>query len=352
MLGDISKIVTSRSIPEVYRMNNLLSGMALVFSVSFLVLEQYKVPYMGVKSGLYILATSYAQAFILKYCAARYADQPAKFKTVRYGLGFLSGIFLYFLSWLIFSGLTAVDPHFDELRWIVIYIMISVFLNFIILALHDFVIVRRAKIQSDLENSRLQMRNTEAENILLRQQIHPHFLFNALNTMKVLYRKDQERGEEYLFRLTDFLRISVNQSSRALSTLEDELAVCINYLEMQKIRFGAALEWEIKMEDDSALQYRLPSFSLQPLVENAIKHNSLTALVPLVIRITQRGGGIEVSNRIHKKNFSEPSTRSGLENLAERYRIITGQEIIVKNDQDLFSVSLKFVSDEDCHHRR
>ena len=343
-MGNISKSVTSRSIREVYRMNNLLSGMALVFSISFLVLEQYKVPYMGIKSGLYILVTSYTQAFILKYCAQRFSDNALKFKIMRYGLGFGFGIILYFLSWFIFSLFNEVDPHFDEMRWILIYIMIAVFLNFIILALHDFVIVRRAKIQSDLENYRLLMRNTEAENFMLKQQIHPHFLFNALNTMKVLYRKDVEMGEQYLFKLSHFLRTSVSHSSRSLSTFEDELAICINYLEMQKIRFGSALNWEIIIEDQASLKHDLPSFSLQPLLENAIKHNTLTVSIPLNITICQRDELIEISNNINVKRYNESSLKSGLSNLSERYKLLTGKDIIVRDDRKVFSVVFKFVS--------
>lgn len=344
MLGNISKSVTARSIREVYRMNNLLSGMALVFSISFLVLEQYKVPYMGIKSGLYILATSYSQAFILTYCAQKFSDDALQFKIMRYGLGISFGIILYFLSWMVFSFITGVDTHFGEIRWVVIYIMIAVFLNFIIFALHDFVIVRRAKIQADLENYRLQMRNTEAENFILKEQIHPHFLFNALNTMKVLYRKDHEMGEQYLFRLSDFLRTSISHSTKSLSTFEDELAICINYLEMQKIRFGSALNWEIIIQDQESLKQNLPSFSLQPLLENAIKHNALTSCMPLTIKICQRDDMIKISNNINQKKYSESSLKSGLSNLSERYRLLTGKEIVVRNDDQVFSVLFKFVS--------
>ncbi|WP_288244445.1 histidine kinase [uncultured Chryseobacterium sp.] len=343
MPGNIAKNVTSRSIRDVYRINNLLSAMTLIFSFSYLILEQYQLPYMGIKSGLYILSTGYSQAFVLRYCATRYIEQPTFFKVLRYSLGFGLGILIYFLFWYLFGLMMDVDPHFDSPRWIIIYIMIACFLNFIIFVLHDFVIIRGAKIKADLENYQLQMRNTEAENLILKQQIHPHFLFNALNTLNLLYKKDQTMGEQYLLRLSDFLRVSVSQNRIAVATLGEELSICNNYLEMQKIRFGNAIQWEVIIEDDDALQKEIPSFSLQPLLENAIKHNGFTQITPLNIKIIQHGDSIEVSNNICKKKYNEVSLKSGLSNLTERYRLLTGSGITVTKNSETFSVSLKFI---------
>lgn len=339
----INTHINSKTLREVYRMNNLLSGMAFVFSFSFLVLEQYKIPYMGFKSGLYILVTSYSQAIILKYCALRFGKNQSKFTFYRYTLGFSSGIVLYFISWYLFAVIADVESHFKELRWVAIYTMIAVVLNIIIFALHDFVIIRRAKIQADIKNYRLEMRNTEAENLILKQQIHPHFLFNALNTLKVLYSKDHVMGEQYLFRLSDFLRSSVSHSKASTSTFEEELSICKNYLEMQKIRFNSALTWEIIIDDRESMKRMIPTFSLQPLVENAVKHNALTNCNPLNITICQLKDIIEVSNNINKKMYNESSLKSGLNNLSERYRLLTGNDIIVRNNSIEFSVVFKFI---------
>jgi sensor histidine kinase YesM len=343
MTGNISKHINSESLREVYRINNLISGMALIFSFSYLLLDHYKMPYIGFKSGVYIFLTSYSQAFILRYCTLKYSNKPREFQIYRYILGFVFGIILYFVSWVVFDFVTGFAPRFNEARWIIIYIMIAVFLNFIIFILHDFVIFRRAKINADLENYRLQMRNKEAENLILKQQVHPHFLFNALNTLKVLYKKDTAMGEQYLLRLSDFLRVAVSHSKMSTSIFQEELDICINYLEMQKIRFGSSIIWEIFIDDENSLKKGLPSFSLQPLLENAIKHNSLTVSTPLVIKIRQYQNQIEITNNINKKNYTENSLKSGLSNLAERYRILTGEDIVVSNNNGIFSVSFKFI---------
>lgn len=343
MLSNIHKLVTPRSLREIYKMNYFLSGITFIFSFLFLTLEHFKMPYIAFKSGIYIFLTSFAQAFILKYCAARYGQNKFQFQFWRYTLSFGIGIILYFLLWEIIVMISDDGWRLNELSWILIYLMFAVVLNMIILALHDFVIVRRGKIQADLENYRLQMKNTEAENLILKEQIQPHFLFNALSTLKILYKKDPEMGERYLLQLSDFLRVAVSHNNKFTTSLEEELSICLNYLEMQKIRFTDSLDWQIIIEDKASLQEKIPSFSLQPLLENAMKHNALTAQLPLHIKIHQFGNVIQVSNNINPKFYREISLKSGLSNLAERYRLLTEEDITVKNDGKKFSVSFKFL---------
>ena len=230
------------------------------------------------------------------------------------------------------------------------FIAISTVLTTIILFLHDFVIFRQNKIQTELENSRLQLRNSQAENLLLKQQIHPHFLFNSLNTLKALYKKDPQLGEIYLLQLADFLRSAVSLNNRLATTLDEELEICKNYMEMQKMRFGDALEWNLNIENQEMLKGFVPSFSLQPLLENAIKHNIFTKEAPLKLVIEQRQDYISVSNAINPRNAGETSTKSGLSNLAERYQLWSGNEIIIKNDGKSFSVSFKIMPDENSNN--
>lgn len=105
-----------------------------------------------------------------------------------------------------------------------------------------------------------------------------------------------------------------------------------------------SLDWEIHIENRNNLTKELPSFSLQPLLENAIKHNAFTLEAPLKIQILQYADLVEISNNINKKRYTEDSPKSGLSNLAERYRLLTGNEILVTDNGATFSVSLKLIS--------
>lgn len=287
---------------------------------------------------------------ILKYSAEKFPDNPLKFKIFRYVLSYFTGIVIYMSLWPVFAYLAGIPSHLDNYKLMLAFISISTVLTTIILFLHNYIIFKQNKIQTELENSRLQLRSTQAENLLLKQQIHPHFLFNSLNTLKALYKKDVRLGEVYLLNLADFLRSAVSLNSRHAATLEQELEICKNYLQMQKIRFNEALEWKLKIENQEMLKGLVPSFSLQPLLENAIKHNIFTKESPLQLIIEQKGNFITVANIINPRNAGETSLNSGLSNLAERLQLWSGEELIIKNDGKYFSVSFKIMPNEDNNY--
>lgn len=208
--------------------------------------------------------------------------------------------------------------------------------------LHNFILLQHLKTQAELEVSKLCTANAETTNRLLRQQVQPHFLFNALNVLKSLIKQNPKTAETYLLRLSDFLRTSFAQNEKGIASIKEELKICADYLEMQKIRFGAALEYSFGVPDQY-LSCRLPFFSLQPLVENAIKHNELTDEKPLNIRIYLDRDLIKVENNLQRKSSVEGSTGNGLSNLSERYRLLSGDSIYIQDDGEHFCVGLKIL---------
>lgn len=211
---------------------------------------------------------------------------------------------------------------------------------------HRFVILAHATKQSELEVVRLQTANAETTNQLLKQQIQPHFLFNALNTLKSLIKKQPDVAENYLIQLSDFLRASISGHRTDTVLLREELTLCENYMEMQKTRFGEALRYQVDIPEDYFDRYSIPFFSLQPLLENAIKHNELTKQSPLSIQLFVEGKDIVVKNNLRLKKNVETSTGNGLTNLKERYRILFDEEIKIEQTEDAFIVGIKLISNE------
>ena len=111
---------------------------------------------------------------------------------------------------------------------------------------------------------------TEAELKALQAQIHPHFLFNSLNTIVSFCRTDPDQARKLLMRLSKFFRKTLTQNSKIV-TLKQELDYMQDYITIEKARYGDKLNIEIDIPD-RLLDYKVPSFTLQPLVENAIKH--------------------------------------------------------------------------------
>jgi len=224
-------------------------------------------------------------------------------------------------------------------------------INSVILIIQHLILLKGKQAGIEIENARLKLKNIEALNEQLKQQIHPHFLFNSLNTLKSLINNSPEAAEDYLVKLSDFLRISISEGKGNVGKLSEELKLCLDFLEMQKIRYGRALEYIVNISEENLKTGYIPVFSLQLLTENAIKHNALTNESPLQIYIRYEDGRIIVSNNLRKKIISEPSPGLGLINLAERYKILSGDEVLIKNSNDKFSVSIKILTNENSNHR-
>jgi LytS/YehU family sensor histidine kinase len=225
-------------------------------------------------------------------------------------------------------------------------------INSVILILQNLTLLREKKAIAEIENARLKLRDSEAAIQQLKQQLQPHFLFNSLNTLKTLIHNSPDSAEEYLVKLSGFLRTSLSSGTSALSSVSEELRFCLDYLDMQKIRYGEALTFSADIKDVHCNSGFIPAFSLQLLAENAIKHNALTTEFPLQVRIISDDDRIIVSNNIRKKSTTENSNGLGLVNLAERYRILSGDDIIIKNSESVFSVSIKVLNHENNNNRR
>lgn len=125
--------------------------------------------------------------------------------------------------------------------------------------------------ESTLRSSRLATQLTAARLEVLRRQLHPHFLFNTLTAAITLIHDDPDRAEEVLVRLSDLLRISLQESEAAEIPLSRELEILERYIGIQSCRFQDRLHFEMRI-DDAARLCLVPSLLLQPLVENAVTY--------------------------------------------------------------------------------
>jgi two-component system, LytTR family, sensor kinase len=250
----------------------------------------------------------------------------------------------YLMSYLICVLLTGGAFHAFHGIGLHFHIIVFFAVDTVLLILQDLTVTRE-------KNAQLRIRNMEAMNMQLKQQIQPHFLFNSLSTLKSLITFSPELASEYLVRLSGFLRAAIAAQSVNLVRVERELELCVDYLEMQRIRFGDALQFMVEVPPPLGRYTYIPVFSLQLLLENAIKHNTLTEDQPLQISIYHGAMGITVRNNLQKKEDVEPSAGTGLANLRERYLALPGgKDIDVRQDANFFSVTLQlFLHDSGDH---
>ena len=129
----------------------------------------------------------------------------------------------------------------------------------------------RESQERELTTAQLRTRLAEAQLQALQRQLHPHFLFNTLNTISALMHRDTEAADAMLERLSDLLRLTLDRVGTQQVSLKDELDFLRKYLEIERTRFGDRLQVQIDVEPDT-LDAAVPSLLLQPLVENAIRH--------------------------------------------------------------------------------
>ncbi len=252
-------------------------------------------------------------------------------------------IISYIFAFIFHSIVIFTISHFEQFPTNnLLYIFLTVFaINTIIIILANSVSIGQKKREAENKIQQLQLKNVEAKLLLLMQQFQPHFLFNALSTLKSLVNLNTAEAEKYIVQMSEFLRYSIDSHTNTIVTLEQELSFTLNYIKLQKVRFGEAISFNVNL-DKNLYSYYLPVYGLQLLVENAIKHNLFSVHNPLNILICNSNNVIVVSN--NKQQASITSGEGiGLSNLNERYRLITGKDIEVINFENEFKVYLDLI---------
>lgn len=191
----------------------------------------------------------------------------------------------------------------------------------------------------EIENEKLKNENLEAQLLLLKQQMRPHFLFNSLNTLKTLVKSKGEEAEEFIVKLSDLYRYSLQSNISDKITVKEELELLNAYIYMMKTRFEDNLIINVNIEQD-VLNTFVPTFSLQTLVENCIKHNIISNTKKLQVDLLNTSDSIIVKNNLQPKSIIEGSNKIGLQNLITRYQLIASSVIEIYKTENEFIVKL------------
>jgi two-component system, LytTR family, sensor kinase len=188
----------------------------------------------------------------------------------------------------------------------------------------------------------LEKSNLQAEFDLLKSQVNPHFLFNSLNTL-ITYVDENQDAVQYIQRLSEFLRYSLEEKNHGFKTLKEEIEITEKYIQLQKYRFEDDLKYSIKI-DQKFHSSKLPSLSIQSLVENAIKHNIISKSKALSIDIfTENDEYLIVENNFQPRENTE-STKQGLYNLTQRLSYLTEKKLITSIENGKYMVKLPLVN--------
>ncbi|MEL7118579.1 MAG: histidine kinase [Bacteroidota bacterium] len=179
----------------------------------------------------------------------------------------------------------------------------------------------------------------------LRSQINPHFLFNALNSLTVLIRNKSDRSLPFVDQLSWLLRATLLRSEDDFITIQNELEYLESYVFLQKERFGEKFKVDVQIPENWKKEL-IPSFSLQLLAENAIKHNTVSTNQPLLLEIYPNGEYLIIRNQIHKRRDLTEGTGLGLVNLSVRFKLLKKRDIKINQDNNYFIVKLPILKNE------
>lgn len=261
----------------------------------------------------------------------------------------IAAIYILLSSFLIHTLLSLIlpaNPLYFQLLWNSVpwrismglfYYMNIVLIYYLYIYYHSF----KSRLMNEAELYR-SVKDTEL--LLLKSQLHPHFIFNSLNSINALIISEPERAQEMVVKLSQVFRRSLDQSDRKLVSLQEELEYGLLYLDIEKIRFEERLNITVSVEE-KIKTLSVPHMLLQPLFENCIKHGLQNSPegIHIFIRAEQKEEYLHLSiSNEFDEGITENKKGTGLSNIKKRLALIYGRKdlIQVKRGNKMFEVEL------------
>ncbi|MCL6272933.1 2TM domain-containing protein [Muricauda sp. 2012CJ35-5] len=203
----------------------------------------------------------------------------------------------------------------------------------------------RAMQKKEVKKQKIIAGSASARFDALKNQLDPHFLFNSLNVLTSLIEEDPNQAQKFTTSLSKVYRYVLEQKNKDLVTVDEELNFARTYVRLLKMRFEESIVFDIP-EKSSMPDAKIVPLSLQLLLENAVKHNVVTATKPLHIKVTEDAGMLTVSNNLQEKQVVKKSSGVGLQNIKQRYGILTDRAVDISKTHSNFSVSLPMLTQQ------
>lgn len=192
-----------------------------------------------------------------------------------------------------------------------------------------------------LKSEQLEKQQLVSEISLLKTQVNPHFLFNSLSILSSLVRVNPDLSEKFIDQLARSYRYILEQKDQPLVSLRTELGFIESYSFLLKIRFENKFLVDIQLPDNILDKYKIAPLTLQLLIENAVKHNRMSVNEPLNVTISvEEDQMLVVKNKLQPRSTPSMSTGVGLENIMNRYALLTGRHVWAGEAEDQFVVRI------------
>ena len=222
------------------------------------------------------------------------------------------------------------------------YLVPIIITFFVTLAIHA-IYFYKAYNENKVKEQKIIAGTANAKFESLKNQIDPHFLFNSLNVLSSLIEENPENAQRFTTSLSKIYRYVLEQKDKELVSVAEELAFAKTYMNLLKMRFENSLFYEMPTTEISA-EAKVVPLSLQLLLENTVKHNVVSEQRPLHIRICVEGDYLAVQNDYQKKEVLQERQGVGLQNIINRYGIITKRKVLIVQNEETFTVKIPILT--------
>jgi two-component system LytT family sensor kinase len=195
-----------------------------------------------------------------------------------------------------------------------------------------------------VDSEKLEKENMSARFLALKNQISPHFLFNNLSVLSSLVESRPEKSSEFIQQLSLAYRYILEQAELHQISLKEEIKFLETYTYLLRTRFKEKVIMDVKLSSDDLERYSVIPLTLQLLIENAVKHNTMSVHNPLTISISIENGMLVVSNPLQLRQPGEPTTKLGLKNIENRYKLLQNKQVLIEKTGSHFVVKIPLIS--------
>lgn len=295
---------------------------------------------------IFVFAIIYANKFLF-HVLSRFFDKE-KFTIKRLIVGLVSSfvvtlVVIFLLR--IFEDVVIEKnsfSHFWSKENTLSYILIVV-ITFISVLLFNMFYYYRIYNENRVKEQKIIAGTASAKFESLKNQIDPHFLFNSLNVLSSLIEENPKNAQRFTTSLSKIYRYVLEQKDKELVSLEEELSFAKTYINLLQMRFENSLFYELSeiVIDPDA---KVVPLSLQLLLENTVKHNVVSEKKPLHIRIFIEDNYLAIQNDFQKKEVLQDRQGVGLQNIINRYGIITNRKVLIIQTEQTFTVKIPILT--------
>lgn len=295
---------------------------------------------------LYAFVLGYSNMFFFDYMEQRTWRQRSSVKRIT--LGIIGSTIITLIGLFILRGVTNVfyfgqtfSDFLANQNWrnyqFGLWVTLTIVIGFHVVYFYNRYQQNRIKEQKVIAGT------ASAKFDALKNQLDPHFLFNSLNVLSSLIEENPTNAQKFTTSLSKVYRYVLEQKNKELVTVKEELNFAKTYMSLLKMRFEDSIVFTMPEMVENPESKVVP-LSLQLLLENAVKHNMVTSNRPLQITIYETNGYLVVENNLQPKQIVKKSTGVGLNNIKQRYQLLTNKKININQQSSTFAVSIPMLT--------